>query len=197
MKLAIIDLDGVVADPEARFKRAEEAKQAFLQEAESRFETVLHEGTTNKQAIDLYWRTVFTPELVSLDTPIEGAREAMNKLMEEGYLLIYLTSRPELMRWTTLAWLGDHDILHHVDGGNIVPIKLVMKPPAAQYVKTVVWKALTIQMLVSLYGAEEVLVVDDEAANMAELQKYDVSHMRLCSSLAEAIAPPPENDRPF
>ncbi len=184
MKLAVIDLDGVIADPAERFKRAEEAKQVFLQEAEARFETVLHEGTTNKQASDLYWRTVFTPELVNLDTLMPDVNHNLVWLYQQQYKVIFLTSRPEHMRGATEEWLSGHV----VSTPGVEDI-LVMKPPAAQYVKTVMWKALTIQMLIALYGAEEALIVDDELANLQELQKYDVSRMRLCRSLAEAIAP--------
>jgi len=193
MKLAVIDLDGVIADPAERFKRAEEAKQAFLNDKNARLEAIFSDGSAGKQrATEIYWRTVFTPELVSLDTLIEGVHEALNMLYGE-YGVMFLTSRPESMRAATHAWLEAHDIsVEHPQFGDF----LVMKPPAAQYVKTVVWKALTIQMLVALHGADEALVIDDEKANLAEMQKYDVSRMRLCSSLAEAIAPP-EEGRPF
>ncbi len=189
IRVCFVDLDGVIADPAERFKRAEEAKQQYLIKQGAGLQLSMSQ---EKEATNLYWRTVFTPELVSLDTLIEGVHEALNMLYGE-YGVMFLTSRPESMRAATHAWLEAHDIsVEHPQFGDF----LVMKPPAAQYVKTVVWKALTIQMLVALHGADEALVIDDEKANLAEMQKYDVSRMRLCSSLAEAIAPP-EEGRPF
>jgi len=179
-QLAIIDLDGVIADNTKRFEKAEEAKQAFL--AECRAEPIVIDDDRfkrAKEATNLYWQTVFTPDLVALDTLIEGAGEAI-EMIEKQYDVIYLTSRPETMRLATHEWLW-----HYSLSGP----RLIMKPPAAQYVKTVTWKALTIQMLVSLFEASEVLIVDDEGANLAELQKYDISNMRLCSSLAEVVKP--------
>jgi len=174
-KMCIVVLDGVVADATARFAKAEEAKQASTLDY--------------KQTTDLYWRTVFTPDLVQLDTLIEGAQEALERLMAEGYLLIYLTSRPEAMRVATLTWLMDHDILHYGPSGAIQDIELVMKPPAFQYTKTVVWKAGMIQHLAAFYQAEEVIFIDDEHANWEELWKYDPA-IRCYASLAEAVAGP-------
>jgi hypothetical protein len=192
-KLAIIDLDGVVANADARFAKAEEAKQAFLDDAHVRMGDPVSSANVTKTTNDIYWRAVFNPENVSLDTLIEGAYEALDLLLKEGYTVFFLTSRPETMRLRTEEWLHNNRVAP-IWGHN----RLIMKPPAFQYTKTVVWKAGTIQMFVALHGADDVLVVDDEPANLAELIKYDISHMRLCSSLAEATKPPePEPDSPF
>ncbi len=190
-KLAIIDLDGVVADNTKRFEKAEEAKAAFMKDAEARFEVIFTHGDSRKKATELYWQTAFNPDLVALDTLTEGVNEALLDIQEQGYRVIFLTSRPESMRDATEQWLFEQTVYDSDD-------ELIMKPLAAQYVKTVVWKALTIQMLVPLYGADEVLIVDDEGANLAELQKHDVSNMRLYSSLAEAVKPVEKTeDNPF
>src|SRR5205823_6012368 len=94
-RLAIVDLDGCVANVDARFARAEEAKQAWLNDLQN----VLR---SEKQAIDIYWRTVFSPDLVSLDTLIDGAKEGLEAIRhEKGYQLILMTSRPETMREAT------------------------------------------------------------------------------------------------
>jgi hypothetical protein len=192
MKLAVIDLDGVVADATARFAKAEEVKQQYL----ASFINANGEAIRG-EATNLYWRTVFNPENVSLDTLIKDAKENLETLRyKHGYELMFLTSRPDTIYAATLTWLFEYNIVFLFNGKQIA---LVMKPPAAQYVKTITWKALTIQMLVALYGADEALIIDDEPANLAELAKYDTSHMRLYASLAQAIAPSPDEseDHPF
>lgn len=176
MKLAIIDLDGVVANAEARFAHAEEIKQSYLY-------------PDGKDAINAYWQAVFDPTYVPLDTLIEGVNEALDALREQGYHIIYLTSRPESMRGATAIWLLDACIMDD-------QTPLVMKPSAFQYTKTIVWKAGMIQHLAAWFDSEDVLIVDDEPANLAEIQWYNGSY-RLCKSLAEAIAPVQQEDSQF
>jgi len=89
MNLAIIDLDGVVADSTERFKRA----------------------TRPDGSID--WPTAFNPDLVALDVPIDGAEVAMKRLEQRGYTIVFLTSRPESMRDATQAWLDVHGLDYH------------------------------------------------------------------------------------
>ncbi len=167
MKLAIIDIDNIVANPAARFARAEEAKQAFLADVEARTNALLSGSSATKEATNLYWRTVFTPELVALDTLIEGVYEALNRLYGDGYDIYLLSSRPEAMREATLAWLDAAHIRRYWYDD-----RLVLKPAAAQYTKTVVWKASVIHMLAAMMDADEVLVVDDEQSNIDEIMRF-------------------------
>ncbi len=133
-KLCVVDLDGVVANVDARFAEAEEAKAEYL---DSTARNDLSSGfkhdwnVVKREATDLYWRTVFNPDLVSLDTLIDGANEAIVRI-EEDYQVVYLTSRPETMRAATFEWLLN---------SRLSGPKLVMKPSAFQYTKTVIWKA--------------------------------------------------------
>lgn len=131
-KLAIIDLDGVIVDASKRFEQAEAAR-AF--------------------GNDAYWRMALDPNLIPLDTLIPGADVALADLEKDGYTVVYLTSRPENMRQNTRAWMAAHDL---------VGPPLVMKPHAAQYIKTIVWKNVMVQHLVAWYEPSEVLYVDDE-----------------------------------
>lgn len=161
MKLCICDLDGVIANNEARFAKAEEAKQAYITNREM-FDLSISE---QKEATNLYWQTAFTPELVALDVLIDGAREAIYHLeYERDYKVIYLTSRPESMRQRTEEWLAAN--------GWLGP-KLIHKAPAFQYTKTTVWKAGMVQTLASLYGADEVVVIEDEQANIDAITDND------------------------
>lgn len=191
IKVAFIDLDGVIANPEARFAKAEEAKQAFLQEAGTRFQTVLHEGTTNREASNVYWRTVFTPGLVALDTVIDGVDEALIALEEAGYSVIFLSSRPEPMREATTQWLVDNAVR------ILAPGQLILKPSVAQYTKTVLWKAIVVHTVAAFLCASEVLVVDDEQANLDAIWREDCPYTLKCYRSLLEETPPPEDENPF
>jgi phosphoglycolate phosphatase-like HAD superfamily hydrolase len=175
-KLAIIDLDGVVANPEARFAKAEAATG----------------GVRN----NLYWQTAFTPEYVALDTLIEGAIETIEGLEAQDYEIIYLTSRPESMRAATIEWLWQVGIYFP----PILRDHLVCKSPAFQFVKTIIWKAGMVYTLAALYEAEEILVIDDEQDNISEIMKYAerVSYPIKCyRSLKLEYEPESSNGNPF
>ncbi len=78
----IIDLDGIVANSSARFEIA-----------------------TKDGKID--WSLAFDPELVKLDTLIEGADTIIKQLRGD---IVYLTSRPESMWQATHTWLTQHGL---------------------------------------------------------------------------------------
>lgn len=183
MKLAIIDLDGVVANVDARFALAEEVKQQWI--AAHMHRGVIHRELSEPNATDVYWRAVFDPDRVFLDTLIDGAKAALETIRENRPLML-LTSRPESMRAATEQWLYDHGVLFFHERSAA----LVMKPTAFQYTKTVVWKAGMVQMLASLYGAHEVLVIDDEAQNRDHLVQFAETFIKLVQveSLAQAVA---------
>jgi hypothetical protein len=173
-RLAIIDLDGVVADATARFAKAEEAKQAYLDEMREL------EITDERGAVDAYWQAVFDPEHVHLDTVIEGAIDALAQLSLEGYDVVILTSRPESMREATRRWLFDQ--------GYPVESAIIMKAPAFQYTKTITWKAGMVQTLAALYDANVVCFVDDEESNWTALKTQGPHAFELLryGSLADA-----------
>lgn len=92
MQLAVIDLDGVVADSSARFARA-----------------MRSDGSTD-------WNIAFMPDLVALDTLIPDASWGIRLLGRRGYTIIFLTSRPESMRDATQAWLD----VNALDGYELI-----------------------------------------------------------------------------
>lgn len=190
MKVAFIDLDGVVADATKRFEHAEHLTS--MQYDKSR---------QSKLWTDLYWRTVFTPEHVTLDTLIADldVEKALDQLEEDGYDLVFLTSRPESMRAATRIWLQQHRLWEQVRVAEMR--QLVMKPAAFYYTKTVTWKAGTVQMLASLSGATEVLVIDDEDVNVNELQRFTAAWTLRCyKSLAleePTSSSEEDDDHPF
>ena len=182
MKLAIIDLDGVVADATARFAKAEEVKQAYVERASNDLY-----AADEREATNIYWRAVFNPEYVPLDVPM-AVDEDLEVLDRQHWQILYLTSRPESMREATEEWLNDHS-LYAWSMVNF-PGSLIMKAPAFQYVKTIIWKAGMIHSLAALAGATELLVIDDEQANLNEVVRYtlELPDLVTAKSLAEAVA---------
>ena len=196
-KRAIIDLDGVVADNSVRMARAEQRRAWYRQHGGACLAEALaipHQQASVQQGFEallenLYWQTAFTPALVALDTLIPGADEAIVALEARDFQIIYLTSRPEALRVATQAWLHD---------AHLFGPQLVMKPPAAQDVKTTAWKALMVQMLATWTWAEDLLYIDDEPANLAELLKHAApcARLRTAASLAAALTATAQAQQP-
>lgn len=157
-RLACIDLDGVVSDSTARFAKAEEAKQQYI-------ETMSNDlyQASMRDATSLFWQTAFSPDLVPLDVLIDGTWGYIKQIEQNGYEVVFLTSRPETMQEATVTWLNLYDLDTYT---------LVMKPASKQFTKTTVWKSDEIQRLAKERNAEIVLVVDDEHVNLAEISKY-------------------------
>ncbi len=125
------------------------------------------------------WQVFFDPTHVSLDTLVEEADAAIATLQAHGYTVLLMTSRPEAMREATQTWCQAHQIT----------LPLAMKPPAAQFLKTVQLKAVMVQMLAGMEDAHEVLVVEDEVPNLtAILHDVTAYHLRGFLSLAACIA---------
>jgi phosphoglycolate phosphatase-like HAD superfamily hydrolase len=108
------------------------------------------------------WSIAFDPQHVALDTLIEGVPEALVQLETSGYQIVYLTSRPESMRDATLAWLDQYELINEHR-------PTIFKPARKQFTKTKIWKAEEVRALVERYHASELLFVDDEPVNAAEL----------------------------
>lgn len=140
MKLAIIDLDGVIVNNDARFECAKAA--------------------TGK--ID--WNIAFDPALVSLDIPVPGTKEALDFLESKGFIVCFLTSRPEHMRKATMDWLREYHF-----GANYR--ELFMKDYAVdRYTKTVDWKVRMVATSLHVKFYSEVLFIDDEEVNRAAVE---------------------------
>jgi len=81
--LAIVDIDGIVANSDKRFELAR----------------------TSFGKID--WITAFDPANVPLDTLVPGADVAIAQLEQLNYEIVYLSSRPEHMYQATWTWLNE------------------------------------------------------------------------------------------
>ena len=177
MKVCFVDLDGVVADNSRRWQIAERNKELHYRKLLYKlFENELarpENGTAIKIGVDnvlesLFWQSVFASERIEHDTLIDGANEALLQLMQEGYHLVFLTSRPEATRTATVAWLLQHTIY------NENRDTLVMKPAAFQFTKTATWKAGIIdhEMRACLKEQGQALFIDDDESNREELLKH-------------------------
>lgn len=180
-RLAILDLDGVIADSAARFAKAEEMRDYYR----------MNYGNAREiysSPEDAYWRTAFTPDLVQLDTLIDGVFVDLDSLISAGYRIVLLTSRPESMRKATETWLYGFGIEVSTFGEDF-GYPLVMKPASAQFVKTVVWKSLTVEMLVRLFGVDDLMVIDDEPAIQEAIAALDLPcDRKIGGNLQEALA---------
>jgi hypothetical protein len=173
--IAFIDIDGVVADNTKRFALAEEAKKQYIRQ-HSEDEDVLRTATSE------YWKVALNGEHVHLDTLIDGVPLYLTALEARGYIIIFLTSRPEHMREATEVWMNQHSLLHPLR-------RLDMKPAEAQFVKTIVWKIDRLLFLATTMLADEVLFVDDEPPLRQELvdRASEVPYsIKVCSSLEMA-----------
>lgn len=171
-KVAFIDLDGVVADSTKRFVLATVAKLEAQQS-----------GVGEREAVDIYWRTALNGEHVPHDELIEGCLVSLTILAQQGYCIVYLTSRPEHMRRATETWLNKHNLFISS------VLMLDMKPADKQFTKTVAWKIDRLHELATNMQADEVLFVDDEPPMRVALmdRANDVPYsIKVCSSLVEA-----------
>lgn len=180
-KVAFVDLDRVVANPQARFAKAEEAKLAYINvDATVRLKAALIGA---RSAIDFYWREAFNPIHVPLDELVDGADGDIIALTLQNYIVVFLTSRPSSMRIATLAWLEFYNLLASDEF-----YRLVMKESAFQYTKTIVWKAGMVQTLAAMLEASEVLFITDQQVEIDELQRFEHPFLlRVALSLDEAV----------
>jgi hypothetical protein len=167
-KIAIIDLDGVVANAQHRFKAADES--GFLPKGDT---------------ANAYWEIALNPIEMLNDETIPDAGKDLIQIEQLGYSIIFLSSRPQLARSETELWLTMHSLIAERD--------LILKPNALKWMKTTTWKAGHANLIAkALWQAgSELLIVDDEEANLDAMQDA-AAWQRNCrifqaSSLREAI----------
>jgi hypothetical protein len=159
IRLAAVDLEGVVANCDARLVRAKAIADAAYDEE-----------LWPREYANVFWRAVFDSEQVHLDTLMEGVREGLEQLQQEGYTVLLYSSRPEAMRAATEEWLAQEHITSH----SGAPFPLLLKAPAFQYVKTPVWWVGMLQTLVATGKGSDLVIVDDEEVRHQELARYSL-----------------------
>lgn len=138
-KTAFIDLDGTVCNSEKRFAQA-----------------------WQRGRID--WSIAFHPPLLELDELIAGTETALEKFEQDGWQIVFLSSRPESLRRATRDWLRRHDLLHGQHGER----RIILKPSHQRTTNTPKWKA-EIVCAAGLNQAE-VIVVDDASENLVAIR---------------------------
>lgn len=148
-KVAIIDIDGVIASNKDRLGLAKFVAKLLAQSKGQ-----------EPQENSIHWDIAFYPTLVKLDTPLPGVAKALEVLETAGYSIFLLTSRPETMRKATEEWLEQQGILIRGDH------RLIMKDyNYHRFTKTSVWKAQIVNAIEECNNAVEVLFIDDEQVN--------------------------------
>jgi hypothetical protein len=178
--LCCMDLDGVVVNRDAHLALARGVYIARCKE-----EGKEPEPQTYNHGFD--WDTFQDSAHVPLDTLIEGAYEAIHALRNQGWRLVYLTSRPESMRWATLTWLSNQGIACQPVDGALRWIDVYMKDEEARYDKTPQWKAQQVMRLVEMYQASEILIVDDQISNLEAIVQVLTVPFRVHTSLNDAV----------
>ena len=182
-RVCFVDLDGVIVNRDARLARA---REVYVEKMTAQGKEPLP-LSYDWRTFD--WETFCDPRLVSLDTLIEGAKEALEHLRYvQRYELLFLSSRPETMRAATVTWLYSKDILFYL--GGLGQVALILKSPAFQSLKTPVWKAGMVQMLTLFMGVDTVLFVDDREENIQQVLKHvDTQRcsIKAYTSLADAV----------
>lgn len=195
MRVAVIDLDRVVANNAKRFAEAEKAKKAREREL---IKMIGGKGK-QREVTKAYWNTAFDPALVELDELMVGSKEALTDLEEQGYYIVFLTSRPETMKEATIAWLCQHKIFTGATlagtgtfwGVASATVRygrdLIMKPLGKQFVKTAEWKASEIQIMANLDIVESILFVDDEERNREAVEALKSAKVTCKSNLSQIL----------
>lgn len=181
MKVAFVDIDGIIANNKRRESIANTIAETAL-DSVKRY--VDQKAFDNLQKSIFYHKdTFYNTELVDDDGLMEGIVENIAILIKQSYRIVYITSRPEYLRETTMNWLDKHGLLQDFD--------VICKHSGFQYTKTVSWKAGMIQTVSRILGATEIIFVDDEKATRDEVLKdLDARQytINVYSSLQEAIA---------
>lgn len=124
MQLALIDIDGVLANDEHRVQHA----------------------------LNREWAIYFAPARMKQDSPLQGGRELIQRLIREGWEIQYLTGRREDRRAVTTLWLIEH-------GFPIAPIHMrgrQEKMPLANF------KKMRIQEMLETGLYDEIVLHDDD-----------------------------------
>ncbi len=188
-KLAFVDIDNVLAENiEREFQARQFTDSRFVPES-GIIPSIVYRDAWQK--IFYSERAFYKPEWIALDTLIDGAKEALETLCYDGgYLIRFLTSRPETLRDATGEWLYDHGILFFMESRPALTMKeTAFTQPPPHHTYTRIWKAGMIQTLTALYGATDVLVIDDSEDVIQAVKQYGAgsAKLRCVASLHEAV----------
>ncbi len=110
-KLVLIEIDKTVADISKREQRARSHTEARVREMGARAGD--ERGHSEYMNILYSQEALYNPDLVSLDTLIQGVTDSLAQLQQAGYCIAIRTCRPHWMESATTTWLKRYAIAYH------------------------------------------------------------------------------------
>ena len=173
-KAAIFDLDGTLFD---NFQRFKDARRAGLVDDKGK---AVQKG---RQSMGAAWnkrnKFLYSKKNLAKDTVIPGAKELVDSLTNEGYVIVYLTARPKTYYTETLEQLESKGFPLYRDSTNRV--MLITKPGGNKSAPD--YKADEVRKLKGEFDVR--MMFDDDLEVLSEVSKYDVPG--LYSSVSDHI----------
>ena len=162
-KAAVFDLDGTIFD---NFQRFKDARRAGLIDKDGK---PVQKG---RQSMGAAWKKrnkfLYTKKNLAKDTVIPGSKELISSLVNDGYIIIYLTARPREYYNEILGQLESNGFPLFRDSAERV--MLITKPPGRM--KSSEYKGDEVRKLRGEFDVR--MVFDDDLDALAEMSKYDV-----------------------
>ncbi len=173
-KLALIEVDTIIANITEREQRAKSHAEARVRDLGARAgnERWHHEYLT----ILYSQEALYNPDLVPLDTPISGATEILAQLHRAEYHIVIYTCRPHWMAGATENWLQRHSIAHD---------QLQCKNFAdrtERFTKNAIWKAKAVDLAAPDH--DQVLYIDSDKRNIEAVERVGHANAFTATSLA-------------
>ena len=173
-KAAVFDLDGTLFD---NFQRFKDARRAGLVDDKGK---AVQKG---RQSMGAAWnkrnKFLYSKKNLAKDTVIPGAKELVDSLTNEGYVIVYLTARPKTYYTETLEQLESKGFPLYRDSTNRV--MLITKPGGNKSAPD--YKADEVRKLKGEFDVR--MMFDDDLEVLSEVSKYDVPG--LYSSVSDHI----------
>ncbi len=188
MKLALIDLDGVIADNKKREKYANDVAEMVTK----RTIPYLNEKDLEdlKKKVFYHTDTFYREDLLLKDELVLRAKEDIHIIWQNNWMIKYITSRPDFLQEATHAWMIKHELT--------VAEVFYKNMDAFQYVRSNLWKMGIAELLIKSLGVTHLLVVDDEQKNraailtLAEKTGCNIQAFNSLSAAADYIDSPDE-----
>jgi len=162
-KAAVFDLDGTVFD---NFQRFKDARRAGIVNDRG---LPIQKG---RESMGSAWKKrnkfLYTKKNLAKDTLIPGAKETIDSLTNDGYIIVYLTARPREYYTEILGQLESNGLPLFRDSTDRV--MLITKPPGSP--KAAQYKGDEVRKLRGEFDVR--MVFDDDLDALAEISKYDV-----------------------
>ncbi len=173
-KLVLIEIDKTVADISKREQRARSHTEARVREMGARAGD--ERGHSEYMNILYSQEALYNPDLVSLDTLIQGVTDSLAQLQQAGYCIAIRTCRPHWMESATTTWLKRYAIAYH---------QLQCKNFAdrtERYTRNALWKAKAVE--IAAPDHDQVLYVDADKRSIKAVEQIGHANVFTATSLA-------------